>query len=166
MKTDPCKSIPNSMSPSESWVNWHKSLLKWFSKEEANQHWIRFWSQRAGGGTPADTHSLRDYMRTQDVDLTTDLSGAIRDKLENVSDWFGDTFNGIRAIFLGAVILALALIAFYFIRSINKAKQLSELSSDIRVMRSSKILPKTTPSIELGAANNQFYPLGTQTRLK
>jgi hypothetical protein len=161
MKALPCASIPNSVSPSESWVNWHKLLLKWFSKQEANQQWIRFWAQRAGAGTPADTHDLRDYMRSQGVDLTTDMSGQIRDKVENISDWIGDTFSGIRAIFLGAVILAIALIAYYMITNIKRGKQMSELTADLRNIGGSRRLPTNAP-IDSG----QIQFLGTQKMLR
>lgn len=157
MKASPCKSIPNSVSPAESWVNWHKLLLKWFSKQEANQEWIRFWSQRAGAGAPADTHDLRDYMRSQGVDLTTDMSGEIRDKVENIGDWIGDTFSGIRAIFLGAVILAIALIAYYMITNIKRGKQMSEITADLRNIRRPKVTTGAPP-----IDSSQIQLLGSQ----
>ena len=159
MRADPCKAIPNSVSPSEAWVNWHKSLLKWFSKQEANQHWIRFWAQRAGAGTPADTHTLRDYMRTQGVDLTTDASGVMRDKLEEGWDWFRGTLTGIQAVFFGAVILAVALIAFYFIFNIRRGKQMSEFAADIRSIRGQNVttVGSSYPSNKVGQLGNQNF---------
>jgi len=130
MRANPCNSIPTSVSTSEQWINWHEALLGWFSKQEANSYFLRFWSQRAGAGTPADTVSLREYMREQGVDLTTDFSGEIADTIEGISNWFADLFTGIRNIFLGAVIIAIALIAFYMIRNIQRGQQIKGIRGE------------------------------------
>jgi len=148
MRLDPSNSIPTSESPSESWVNWHKSLLKWFSKQEANSHWVRFWTQRAGAGTKADTHDLREYMKTQDVELTTNWGGDLTDGTASIVDFFSDTFTGIRNIFLGAMVLAIGLIAFYFISNIRKGKSAGEMAVDVRTFgASSKIKALGTQKI-------------------
>lgn len=138
MRVDPSISIPTSESPSEVWISWHKSLLKWFSLQEANSNWIRFWTQRAGVGTLADTHDLRSYMKSQDVELSTNWQGTITDGASSVADWFSGGFTMIRNIFLGAVILAMALIAFYIISNIRKGKSASQMAFDVRTLGATK----------------------------
>lgn len=115
MRADPSEYIPTSADTAEQWIEWHKTLNKWFSLNEANAQWLRFWNQRAGAGSEADTHDLRAYMSDQGVNITTDASGAFTDSVMNAFDWLGDTANWIRGILIAAVIVAIALIAFYFI---------------------------------------------------
>lgn len=155
MRADPSVTIPTSDSPAESWVNWHKSLLRWFSKQEANREWLRFWAQRAGAGTKADTHDLRAYMQSQGVELTTTALGEFRDGAADFADWFGDTFTGIRNILFGAVIIAIGLVAFYFITNIRKGKQMSDMAADMRSLKRPKIGRGTTVT-----------PLGSQKLLR
>lgn len=120
MKTDPSKQIPTSDSPAELWVNWHKALSKWFNKTETNTHWLRFWQQRAGAGSQADTHSLREYMEKQGVDLTTTTFGSLTDGAASVVDWVSDSINITRIIVVGVVVIGVGLIAFYLIKKINQ----------------------------------------------
>lgn len=127
MKTDPSKIIPTSDSPAEMWVNWHKALRKWFNKNEANTHWLRFWQQRAGSGSNADSHSLRVYMQKQGVDLTTGALGILTDQAVNVVDWYSDTINASRLIIMGTVVLGVGLIAYFIIKSTNQGKSVGEM---------------------------------------
>lgn len=127
MKSDPSKRIPTSADSGEQWVEWHKSLKKWFSKDEANEHWTRFWNQRGGAGSEADTHSLRTYMDTQGVNLTTTTMGNIADGTLGVVDFVGDTFTWARGLIIGGVILGMGLIAFYVIHSTRKGKTAGQM---------------------------------------
>lgn len=138
--SDPSKNIPTSVATAEQWIGWHQSLKKVFSKKESNEYWVRFWTQRAGAGSNADSHGLRDYMRSQGVELTTDWSGSMTDGIADVTEWFGDWFKVIRNIFLGAVILIVALITIYLISSIKKGKSPAEMFIDVRTLGASSKL--------------------------
>lgn len=130
MRADPSKYIPTSVDTAEQWIEWHKTLNKWFSLNETNAQWLRFWNQRAGAGSEADTHELRSYMSDQGVNITTDMSGAVTDSVMDVVDWFGDTFNWLRGIVIGAVILAIALVAFYIIMGSIHRKSAQQMALD------------------------------------
>lgn len=131
MRTDPSKIIPTSADTAEMWIEWHKSLKKWFRKEEANQHWLRFWNQRGGAGSGADTYSLRSYMETQDVQLTTTTMGSITDSTMDAVDFVGDTFTWARGLIIGGVIVGIGLIAFYIIYSTTKGKTPAQMAAEM-----------------------------------
>jgi hypothetical protein len=140
MRTDPSKLIPTSESTSDIWVNWHKSLRKWFNKTETNTHWLRFWQQRAGAGSTADTYALREYMGEQGVNLTTDSWGEITDQAADVVEWFSDTINMTRIIVAGTVIVGVGLIAYYIINSSKQGKSVGEMAIDVRTLGKRKAL--------------------------
>ena len=135
MWSDPSKTIPTSIDPAESWINWHKRLLKWFSKDEANQQWIRFWTQRAGAGTTADTHDLRIYMKDQGVDISTTITGSLTDGAASVAEWFGNAFSGIKSLIFGVIILAIGLFTIYVLSNIQKGNRISDMATDMRSIR-------------------------------
>lgn len=132
MRTDPSKYIPTSADTAEQWIEWHKSLKKWFNKNLANQYWLQFWNQRAGAGSSADTHTLRKYMDGEGVDLTTTATGEMADVALGALEWGAETMNWIRGIILGGVILAMGLIAYYIIQNTRKGKTMGEMTSGIR----------------------------------
>lgn len=134
MRADPSKIIPTSESSSEQWINWHKALRKWFNKNEANTHWLRFWQQRSGPGSVADTYDLREYMRKQDVDLTTTTFGEVTDAAGGVVDWFSDTINITRIILVGTAIIGISLVVFYIVSSTKKGKSVGEMAFDVRTL--------------------------------
>lgn len=145
----PCKHIPTTQSKGETWINWHKSLRKWFDKQEANEHWLRFWNQRAGAGSTADTHDLREYMREQGVELTTDLEGEITDAASSFFGWFTDSFTMLRNIFYIAIVSIIAIVAFYLISRIKRGDTANQIRLDLgNAVSGSKITP-------LGKANTQ-----------
>ncbi len=131
---DPSKNIPTNVATTEQWLSWHRALRGWFSKKDANDYWIRFWHQRAGAGSEADSLELRSYMSEQGVDLTTDFSGSVADGLSSIAEFFGDTFKLVRNIFFGAVILIIALIVYFLISGINKGKSPAEMFLDARTL--------------------------------
>ncbi|CAG5082269.1 hypothetical protein [Parvicella tangerina] len=126
MKSDPSKYIPNSTSSAEEWISWHKQLKKWFSKTEANAYFVKFWNQRAGAGTQADTHSLREYMSSQGVELTTDWTGELSDVTHDVTDWFVSGLEWTRAIIIGTTIIVIGIASYYLIAQIKKGKTLND----------------------------------------
>lgn len=133
MRVDPSKVIPTSEDTAERWIVFHKALKSWFGKQAANAHFLKFWNQRAGAGTSADTHDLRKYMETQGVDLTTDFKGQIADFGLGILDWFEDSANVVRVVIFGTVILGVGLIAYYIIKSTSNGKSAGQMVLDIPV---------------------------------
>ena len=127
MRVDPSKVIPTSDDNAESWIVFHKALKSWFGKQSANAYFLKFWNQRAGAGTSANTRDLREYMDDQGVDLTTDFKGEMTDFGMGIVDWFGDTASAMRAVVIGAVVWGVGLIAFYIIKSVNNGKSASQI---------------------------------------
>lgn len=142
MRTDPSKRIPTSADSPEIWVAWHKSLKKWFSKAEANEHWLRFWNQRGGAGSDADTHGLREYMLTQEVNLTTTITGNIADGTMDIVEFGADTITWARGLIIGGVVLAMGLVAFYIIYSTTKGKTAAEMALEMPVVGKGKGLAR------------------------
>jgi hypothetical protein len=127
MRVDPSQIVPTSDDTSERWIAFHKALRSWFGKQSANAYFLKFWNQRGGAGSSADTHDLRDYMKDQGVDLTTDWKGEITDFGEGILDWFSDTANVIRVVIIGTAVLGVGLIAFYIIRGTNRGKSAGQM---------------------------------------
>lgn len=127
MKTDPSKFIPNSESAPEQWIIFHKALKSWFSKTEANAQFTRFWNQRAGAGSNADTHDVRAYMEEEGVDLETTASGEVTDSVYGFFGWFGTAANWLRGIIIGALIVGILLIAFVVMQITKKGVHLNTL---------------------------------------
>lgn len=130
MRVDPSTIIPTSEDTSERWIVFHQALKSWFGKQSANAYFLKFWNQRAGAGTSADTHDLREYMDEQGVDLTTDLKGELTDFGIGFIDWFSDTANVLRAVVIGTVVLGVGLIAYYIIKSTNRGKSPAQMIID------------------------------------
>ncbi len=139
-RIDPSKIIPTSVDTAEQWIEWHKSLRKWFSKTETNNHWLRFWNQRAGAGSEADTHDLRSYMEDQGVNLTTDTSGVVADTVLDAVDFVGDSLTWARGILIGGVIIGIGLIAFYIYSQTKNVKSASEMSLAMPMSRKKQLL--------------------------
>lgn len=133
MRVDPSKIVPTSEDTPERWIAFHKALKSWFGKQSANAYFLRFWGQRAGAGTSADTHSLRDYMDTQGVDLTTDWKGSLSDFSWGISDWFSDGAKTIRFVIVGTLVVGVGLVAFYFIHSTLQNKSVGQMIMDAPV---------------------------------
>lgn len=150
MRVDPSKVIPTSDDTPERWVAFHKALKKWFGKESANAWFLKFWTQRAGAGSSADTHDLREYMEEQGVDLSTTWSGRFKDGTMDIVDWFGDTANILRAIVFGTLIVGVGLVAYYVIKSTNKGKSAGGMMQGIPSPRR-KLLP-SNPQLDVSTA--------------
>ena len=87
MKLDPSQTIPTASSKAENWIQWHKDLKKVFGKKKANSLWLYAWAKRGGVKSSANTSSLRDYMDSQGVDVTTTSLGELSDNIGNVLDF-------------------------------------------------------------------------------
>ena len=118
MRVDPSKHIPTTSDNAEVWIEWHKALKKWFSKGEANSYFVRFWNQRAGENSEANTTDLRRYMKEQDVNITTTAGGKVADFWSGVGDWFGSLG---KILLFGLAALVTAFVGVYAYRKIKSA---------------------------------------------
>ncbi|CAG5086775.1 hypothetical protein [Parvicella tangerina] len=150
MKSDPSRYIPNSTSSSEEWIAWHKQLKRWFSKTETNAYFVKFWNQRAGTGSVADTHSLREYMSSQGVELTTNWTGELSDVTHDVTDWFVSGLEWTRAIIIGTTILVMGIGAYYIIAQIKKGKTLNDAAQLAIAARTGGMLKGGMPQKMIG----------------
>ncbi len=110
MRNDPSKSIPMTGSNAALWVAWHKSLKRYFSKDEANTWFLKFWEVRGGEDTDANMNSLRSYMESQGVELKTDWRGDLTDAATDARDDAKAFIKGV--LIVGAIVLGAILIAF------------------------------------------------------
>lgn len=119
MAKDPSKNIPNSRSPAEAWIQWHRDLKRTFGRRQANSIWVYAWSKRGGINSPANTRNLRNYMSGEGVDVSrTSLSG-VGDSLSN----FG---SGIFSFFKWGLIIPIAvgsIAVLIIVYNISKDKQ-------------------------------------------
>lgn len=83
--------IPTQASDANVWIEWHKSAKAFFSKKVANSLWVTAWADRGSKG--ANTTDLRDYMKSQGVEVETDKLGKLIDFGGDVFDFFGDIFT-------------------------------------------------------------------------
>ncbi len=80
---NPTLTIPTTNSNASEWLQWHKTLLTAFSQDESNSIWLAYWAKRGNGH---DNSTLRDYMKTQGVDMDSSI-------LANVTDFYKETFS-------------------------------------------------------------------------
>lgn len=90
-KVDPSRDIPTATSSSATWINWHKSLRKFFNKKEANAIWIYAWSKRGGVDSNANDNTLSRYMEKQGVDIE-------RSTLDEIGEGIADLGSGLLSI--------------------------------------------------------------------
>ena len=88
MSTKTCLILPSSSSSYSSWIEWHKALKKCVGKANANQLWMMNFDKEM----PGDNVEVREYMRSQGVDLD-------RNALDRLTDFGGGVYN-----FLGGTI--------------------------------------------------------------
>ena len=112
--------IPKAASGAAAWKEWHIALKRRFGKKSANMIFVKAWEKRGGTASPAMTSDLRDYMKTQDVDLDTTVVQDIMDTGSDISNFFGDiikTSAYMGMAISGIVVVGLAMLIF------NIAKQ-------------------------------------------
>lgn len=83
-----CLQIPQQKDSYAAWKQWHIALKKCVGKTNANQLWLMNYDKEL----PQDNIELREYMRTQGVDLD-------RDAMDRAADWG----SGVYSWFSGAV---------------------------------------------------------------
>ena len=101
-KVDPSRDIPNANSSSATWINWHKTLRKFFNKKEANAIWVYAWSKRGGIDNESNDRTLSKYMEKQGVDIA-------RSDLDEIGEGFLDFRDGLLSIGKWMIIIPLGI---------------------------------------------------------
>ena len=89
MSKEACLTIPLHESDSAIWIAWHKSLKKCVGKKNANQLFLLNYDKEA----PSSNVELREYMRSQGVDLDRDVLERMTDFSKGLYDWAGGALN-------------------------------------------------------------------------
>ena len=112
--------MPTTQAAGAEWIAWHKSLKARTGKSNANAAFVYVWGKRAGAGSSASTNSVREYMKTQGVELDTT-------KLEDITDFGYGVWDGIgsflsigKKLTIGLTILAGAGLVFGLWAAFNK----------------------------------------------
>lgn len=89
MSKEACFIIPTQSSSATTWVQWHKSLKKCVGKSNANQLWMLNFEKEV----PDTTVEMREYMRSQGVDLDRDIADRLTDFGSGVYSYLGGAFD-------------------------------------------------------------------------
>lgn len=120
-KTHPVvATMPTKASSGATWKEWHILLKKTLGKKNANITWIKAWDLRGGKNSSASTSELREYMKSQGVELDKTTIQSISDFGGDVMDFFGGAFNVGKWIFLivvGIVVGGLALLIWGLLKN-------------------------------------------------
>ncbi len=116
--------IPSVNSTDQQWIVYHKALKKDVGTTNANALWLKTWEKRknenAITGSKANTSDLRDYMKSQKVNLSAD--GAFSSAV-NIWDSATDSLEAMFGISKWIVIVLAAIIIIpAFMILINIAK--------------------------------------------
>lgn len=87
MSSKNCLIIPTGQSSYATWIEWHKSLKSCVGKQQANQLWLMNYDKE----TPSNTVEVREYMRSQGVDLDRDILDRGADFGSSVVGFLEDT---------------------------------------------------------------------------
>lgn len=120
--------LPNVRSSDLSWIEFHKQLRKEVGRTNANSLWSKAWTDRRNEGplgSAANTSTLRDYMKSQGVELSADgiFSMAIN-TWDETTDLFESIFGVGKYV---VIILAVLIIIPAFVLAMNIAKNPSTL---------------------------------------
>lgn len=102
---DPRLGIPTANSEGSAWIQWYKSLRDAVGKKQANDLFLKFWAKR--GNYNANTHELREFLKTQGIDLETNALSSLYDTGAGFIDGIGDFFGGLKT--LGIVVIVLVI---------------------------------------------------------
>jgi len=89
MSTQTCLILPTNSSMYSTWIEWHKALKKCVGKANANQLWMMNFDKEM----PGDTVEVREYMKSQGVDLDRSAIDRLTDFGGGVYSFIGGTFN-------------------------------------------------------------------------
>ena len=89
MSTQTCLILPSSSSSYSAWIEWHKALKKCVGKVNANQLWMMNFDKEM----PGDNVEVREYMRSQGVDLDRNAIDRLTDFGGGVYDFLGGGIN-------------------------------------------------------------------------
>ena len=122
-----CSNFPNSSSSGDVWEQWHKNLVKCVGKSRANDLFLSLWRKRAGAGSDASTIRLREYLRTQGIELSVTGLKKTEDFFSDVGEFFGSGFNqfgtGVKILWYGLIgVLVLGALGLVYTIFVNPDK--------------------------------------------
>lgn len=116
MSSKQCLIIPTIDSSVPQWIEWHKSLKKCVGKKNANMLFVMNYD-KVGYGSNLE---LREYMRSQGVDLETNALERMQDFSKGVYDWFGgavDFTSGISMLIILIIVGGAGLMIFNIVKT-------------------------------------------------
>ena len=122
-----CSNFPTSSSSGDVWEQWHKNLVKCVGKSRANDLFISLWRKRAGSGSDASTIRLREYLRTQGIELSVTGLKKTQDFFSDVGEFFGSGFTqfgtGVKILWYGLIgVLVLGALGLVYTIFVNPDK--------------------------------------------
>tara|TARA_Y100000592_G_C5466030_1_gene316754 strand:- start:2114 stop:2536 length:423 start_codon:yes stop_codon:yes gene_type:complete len=103
-----CLNIPGVNSSAAQWISWHKALKSCVGKKNANQLFVMQYDK-----VNFDANvELREYMRSQGVDLDRDVLDRAVDFGSGVYNWAGGVFEIGSGISIILVVMILGSVGF------------------------------------------------------
>lgn len=100
------QNIPTRNDLDVVWMNWYKDLKTTLSNKQANDVFSRAWSSQNASSSNANTASLREFMKSNRIEIDGGLIGEFADFGRFGSNFFNDifTYSKWTALGLGAVV--------------------------------------------------------------
>lgn len=111
MSKQACLNIPGVNSSASQWVSWHKALKSCVGKKKANYLFILQYDKVGYDSTT----EMRNYMKTQGVDLDKDVADRLVDWGGRTYDFFGgivDFTSGVSMVVTVMVLGAVGMLLF------------------------------------------------------
>lgn len=122
----PSELVPTKSSPIEYWVEFHKSLVDYFGKKDANTLFITAWNKL--GRKSIVTEKAKDYFKSQGLDIKGDLTTEVLDIAKTPFDALSGAFGvGKNILYIGLGLGAVAVILI----SVGVMKGLSKSSVNL-----------------------------------
>lgn len=124
MSSKSCLIIPTNSSSYATWIEWHKSLKKCVGKSNANQLWMMNYDKEV----PGDTVEVREYMRSQGVDLDRNVAERVTDFGSGVYNWFGgavDFTSGTAMVIVLIIVGGAGLMIYNIVKTPEGSKRLA-----------------------------------------
>jgi len=117
--------VPKNNSSENVWITWYDALKSKFGRKKANSLFIANWDSQNGGGSDANTTTLRQHLQKKGrLDIKGGFAGEIKDKVFDVGNFLGDsiTVGKYLGIGLGVVVLGgLGLFVYNLAKDPDKA---------------------------------------------
>ena len=121
MTPNPKDNIPTKTTTAEAWLEWHKELKDYFGLKSANALWLKAWGKVGNGN---DNETLRTYLKTQGITISTGILATAEDSASGVLDSIGSALSigKYAGLAIGGVVLVLGVIlVFNIVKDPNRA---------------------------------------------